>query len=230
MEKSKDGYFVNAAYHHLALSNYSLEQRGFLFSMLNLLWLHDGIFPSDPRKIARALGIDTRLAKRLLNDSSGLVKHELTDVAGLLGSNFIRQQLKEITERAYSKTLDEAHLRKYKGKKILPSRPLILSNTLDSNTLDSNTIDSTTIDSITIDSTDNKAPQFKPPNVGEVRKFCVKYDIAIDADDFCNYYEVRGWRINGSQMVKWKPQVHIWANRERRRNPSRDEFSGQGVV
>lgn len=56
--------------------------------------------------------------------------------------------------------------------------------------------------------------RFIPPTVEDVRDFCRKEGLAIDAEYFCNYYTSKGWRVGSQPMRDWQAAARNWARRE----------------
>ena len=63
---------------------------------------------------------------------------------------------------------------------------------------------------------------FVPPSPDEVRAYCRERGNGVDADEFCDFYEARGWKLSkGLPMKDWKKAVNGW---ERRQNKEADRF------
>lgn len=61
------------------------------------------------------------------------------------------------------------------------------------------------------------APVFKPPTNGEVLGYALNQGWkGFDYNSFCAYYEARGWKINGTQIVDWKPLARSWQHKQAR--------------
>jgi len=53
-----------------------------------------------------------------------------------------------------------------------------------------------------------KKEQFAPPSVGEIEVFVDENNLRVDAQDFWDFYETRGWVLsNGKKMANWKSAV-----------------------
>lgn len=52
------------------------------------------------------------------------------------------------------------------------------------------------------------------PTLDEVKEFCKWRGLTIDPNTFWNYYEARGWKINGQPMENWKASAMSWNSRE----------------
>lgn len=52
--------------------------------------------------------------------------------------------------------------------------------------------------------------KFKKPTVDEVREYCEERKNNIDAQQFVDYYESKGWLVGKSPMKDWKACVRTW--------------------
>ena len=59
----------------------------------------------------------------------------------------------------------------------------------------------------------DKPPQkkFIPPDVGEVKAYCLEKGYQIDAERFVDYYTSNGWKVGRNSMKDWKAAVRTWA-------------------
>jgi len=57
-------------------------------------------------------------------------------------------------------------------------------------------------------------PNFKPPTFSEVQKYCLQRKNNIDAQVFIDYYEARGWFVDGRLMSSWRAIVRVWEKRQ----------------
>lgn len=56
---------------------------------------------------------------------------------------------------------------------------------------------------------------FLPPTLEEVASYCKEKGYCIDADQFIDFYESKGWMIGKNKMKDWKAAVRTWAQREK---------------
>lgn len=63
---------------------------------------------------------------------------------------------------------------------------------------------------INTDNKGNKSSRFIPPTVEEVRDYCNERNNNIDAENFVDYYESKGWMIGRNKMKDWKASVRTW--------------------
>lgn len=60
---------------------------------------------------------------------------------------------------------------------------------------------------------EKNASRFTPPQVEEVKQYCVERGNGIDAEAFIDYYTARGWKIGSQLMKDWKAAVRTWERR-----------------
>ena len=59
---------------------------------------------------------------------------------------------------------------------------------------------------------------FRKPTFEEVSAYCQERDNGIDAEQFIDYYESKGWMIGKNKMKDWKASVRTW-ERNRKNKP-----------
>lgn len=52
--------------------------------------------------------------------------------------------------------------------------------------------------------------RFRRPSVDEVRAYCQERHNSVDAEQFVDYYESKGWRVGHNPMKDWKACVRTW--------------------
>lgn len=57
------------------------------------------------------------------------------------------------------------------------------------------------------------AKTFKKPTAEEVEEYCRERNNGINAQQFVDFYESKGWKIGSSPMKDWKASVRTWENR-----------------
>lgn len=67
--------------------------------------------------------------------------------------------------------------------------------------------------------------RFVKPTLDEVRQYLVERDkfaeehhlvkVSIDAQQFIDYYEVKGWRVGNNPMKDWKAAIRLWESKRR---------------
>ena len=66
-------------------------------------------------------------------------------------------------------------------------------------------------------SNNKRANGFIKPSLDEVRAYCEERNNDVDAENFFNFYEAKGWKIGKDAMRDWKAAIRTW---ERRTAPS----------
>ena len=56
----------------------------------------------------------------------------------------------------------------------------------------------------------SQARRFVPPSVDEVSSYCNQRSNHVDASQFVDHYEARGWMIGKNKMKDWKAAVRTW--------------------
>ena len=52
--------------------------------------------------------------------------------------------------------------------------------------------------------------KFKKPSLAEVSAYCQERNNGIDAEQFIDYYEAKGWKVGKAPMKDWKAAVRTW--------------------
>jgi len=55
-----------------------------------------------------------------------------------------------------------------------------------------------------------KSTRFKKPTLQEVESYCSGRGNAVDAGQFIDFYESKGWKIGKSPMKSWEASVRTW--------------------
>lgn len=64
---------------------------------------------------------------------------------------------------------------------------------------------------ICIESESNSATRkFSIPSPSEVQAYCDERNNGITGEEFCDYYESNGWKVNKTPMKDWKAAVRNW--------------------
>jgi hypothetical protein len=72
-----------------------------------------------------------------------------------------------------------------------------------------------------IDDSNKRKAKFVKPTIEEIRCFCEERNNGIDADEFFNFYESKGWVIGKSPMKDWKACIRTWErNRFKSQRPT----------
>ena len=65
--------------------------------------------------------------------------------------------------------------------------------------------------------------RFSPPTVEDVKAYCIERKNHVDPQQFCDFYESKGWRIGQNKMKDWKSAVRTWERRESYRTTSQNK-------
>jgi hypothetical protein len=67
------------------------------------------------------------------------------------------------------------------------------------------------------------APRFNQPTIDEVADYCTQRKNTIDAEQFVDHYEARGWELTkGRRMKDWKACVRTWEKNDFSQNGKSD--------
>lgn len=71
------------------------------------------------------------------------------------------------------------------------------------------------IENIDINTLSNKETRqkFAKPSIEEIRQYCQEKGVNVDAEQFYNFYESKGWLIGKSPMKNWRAAVATWSKR-----------------
>ena len=70
-----------------------------------------------------------------------------------------------------------------------------------------------------------KSPRsrFKAPTREEVKQYAAENKLALNVDNFMDYYESNGWKVGKNPMKDWKATARRWSRESRAQPPKRDE-------
>ena len=57
--------------------------------------------------------------------------------------------------------------------------------------------------------------RFQKPTIEEIRQYCLEKGYNVDAEQFFNFYESKGWVVGKSPMKNWRAAVSTWNKREK---------------
>lgn len=69
-----------------------------------------------------------------------------------------------------------------------------------------------------------KVQKFRKPTLEEVKAYCQERGNTVDAQQFLDFYESKGWKVGGEPMKDWKAAVRTW---ESRRTAAPKQAAGQ---
>lgn len=64
----------------------------------------------------------------------------------------------------------------------------------------------------------NKGGRFTPPSVEQVMEYCNHRQNGINAQNFIDFYQSKGWKVGKSKMKDWKASVRTWETNNKIRN------------
>lgn len=68
----------------------------------------------------------------------------------------------------------------------------------------------------------NKERKFKPPTLEEVKAYCLERQNGIDAENFIDFYESKGWMIGKSKMKSWEAAIRTWEKNKKNNQQKED--------
>lgn len=71
-----------------------------------------------------------------------------------------------------------------------------------------------------------KQTYFTPPTIEEVREYCRSRNNNIDPEQFCSFYESKGWMVGQNRMKDWKASVRTWERGRDRGMPAVPQKQG----
>ena len=57
--------------------------------------------------------------------------------------------------------------------------------------------------------------RFQKPTIDAIREYCSSRGNNVDAEQFFNFYESKGWVVGKSPMKDWKAAIRTWEKREK---------------
>jgi len=57
--------------------------------------------------------------------------------------------------------------------------------------------------------------RFKIPNLEEVENYCKERGNSIDPEQFCDFYESKGWMVGKNKMKSWQASVRYWEKNQK---------------
>lgn len=77
------------------------------------------------------------------------------------------------------------------------------------NTISNNTINTTSERERALQS-NTSVTRFKKPTLEEVEEYCLERKNNIDAENFINFYDSKGWKVGNTPMKDWKACIRTW--------------------
>jgi hypothetical protein len=61
----------------------------------------------------------------------------------------------------------------------------------------------------------SSSKRFVKPTIEEIKSYCEERKNGIDAEQFYNFYESKGWKVGNQSMKDWKSAIITWEKRQR---------------
>ena len=61
----------------------------------------------------------------------------------------------------------------------------------------------------------------KKPSVQEIKDYCIERNNGIDAEQFFDFYESKGWLVGKNKMKNWQAAVRTWEKRKQKTTTSK---------
>lgn len=186
MEEKPNYYAIIPA--DVRYDNSLKDKAKLLYGEIVALSNKDGCCFASNRYFANLYDISTTTVSLLIKD--------LVDKGYLESTIEYKEGTKEILNR---------YLRIIKGGYLKNLKYPIKENLKDNNT----SINNTSINN----KENNKRKVFKKPTVEEIRNYCEERNNGIDAEEFYDFYESKGWLVGKTKMVDFKACVRTWEKR-----------------
>lgn len=190
------------------------------------MYADDDGFVNSPKSIMRQVGACNDDIKILINkkfviafDDGVLVIKHWRIHNYIQNDRYIPTNYKEHLETLY---LDEnkAYTQDNTGKciqdvyKVYPQDNLSKDKLSKDNIYKENTIVKENSTATAVDS-EKKRQYFTPPTVEEVKEYCKERRNGIDAEEFCDFYQSKGWYVGANKMKDWKSAVRTWEKKRK---------------
>lgn len=128
----------------------------------------------------------------------------------LENKNYIQMEYEkngtQVTKRyiRLSKTITDRYLNR---------QPTVIENDKENNTSINNKENINNINII------NTKERFKKPTLQEVEEYCRERNNGINAQNFIDFYESKGWMVGKNKMKDWKACIRTWENNRKKQEP-----------
>ena len=109
------------------------------------------------------------------------------------------------TPTAFQEELAQLGLKENGAYTWLPNGCQMVAERLPQNSIGKDSIDN---NNITADKSAKK--RFVKPTIDEIRDYCRERGNKVDADNFFDFYESKGWKVGNAPMKDWKACVRTW--------------------
>lgn len=69
-----------------------------------------------------------------------------------------------------------------------------------------------------------KENKFSQPSLLDVKNYCDERNNGVDAEQFINFYEAKGWFIGKNRMKDWRAAVRTWEGRGTKKSENKKAF------
>ena len=80
--------------------------------------------------------------------------------------------------------------------------------------IDKNSTDKVSIVEIDSEQVATPSKRFQKPTIEEIKAYCQERGNNIDAEQFFNFYDSKGWKVGNQPMKNWKAAVITWEKRQ----------------
>lgn len=185
---------------------FTMEQQGIFVNICAMAW--NGNLPSNEDVLAHALRVD----KQMLSNCLILLKQEkiicLND-DGSIFVKFIEEQKNTMNDVSVKRSLAGSKGGQANAKQMLSKRQAIACNQIQ--------IQNQSLKKDTIVS--QKREVFQIPSIEEISKHCQERNNGINAEQFWNHYQSKGWMIGKNKMKDWKAAIRTWEKNNRENQP-----------
>lgn len=70
----------------------------------------------------------------------------------------------------------------------------------------------------------NNKGRFTPPDVSEVRSYCIERNNNVDPEAFVDFYQSKGWMVGKNKMKDWKAAVRSWEKKHPKEEKKTDSL------
>lgn len=92
--------------------------------------------------------------------------------------------------------------------------------------IDKNSTDKVSIVEIDSEQVATPSKRFQKPTIEEIKAYCQERGNNIDAEQFFNFYDSKGWKVGNQPMKNWKAAVITWEKRQNANPQNVDNKSG----
>ena len=216
---NKDYQMYGKIFHSIYDGTLAEDWRALItFQQLIVLCDADGIVDMTPASISRRTGIPLEhiehgLSVLIKPDPSSRTDNE--DGCRLLPLSDSREWGWEIVNHKHYRDLRTAndrreYMRNYMKEKRSKQK---LTKANDSKQLTK--LANTDTDTDTDTDTKIKTRAFSPPSLSEVKEYIDGKNYHVDAEQFIDFYESKGWMVGKNKMKDWKAAVRTWQKRNK---------------